>query len=181
MLPAVRQIKDLERLLPSPWVYLVLLGGRLGQLHSMVKLAEQHGKRILVHADLIDGLKNDEYAAEFLCQHIRPAGLISTRVAVIRKAKQNGVLAIQRLFLIDSGALETSVELAKQAQPDLIEVLPGLLPAWIREVRARTGVPVIAGGLIRTPEEVAAALEAGATAVTTSRPALWASADRDGR
>src|SRR5690606_9583345 len=97
----------------------------------------------------------------------------STRVAVIRKAKQNGVLAIQRLFLIDSGALDTSVELAGQARPDLIEVLPGLLPRWIREVRERTGVPVIAGGLIRTREEAAMALEAGAAAVTTSRPDLW--------
>lgn len=172
-MPAVRHLKDLERLLPTSWTYLVLLGGRLGQLQRTVELAEKHGKRVLVHVDLIDGLKNDEYAAEFLCQHIRPAGLISTRVAVIRKTKQNGLLAIQRLFLIDSGALDTSVELAKEAQPDLIEVLPGLLPFWIREVRERTGIPVIAGGLIRTPEEAAAALEAGATAVTTSRPELW--------
>lgn len=173
LLPAVRHPKELERLLKTPLAWLVLLGGRLGQLQPMVKLAADHGKRVLLHADLIDGLKNDEYAAEFLCQQIRPAGLISTRVAVIRKAKQNGVLAIQRLFLIDSGALDTSVELARQAQPDLIEVLPGLLPQWIREVKDRTGVPVIAGGLIRTREEAAAALEAGAAAVTTSRPDLW--------
>lgn len=174
LLPAVRQPRELERLLKSDAAWLVLLGGRLGLLQPMVKLAADHGKRVLLHADLIDGLKNDEYAAEFLCQQIRPAGLISTRAAVIRKAKQNGVLAIQRLFLIDSGAIDTSVEVAKQAHPDLIEVLPGLLPQWIREVRERTGVPVIAGGLIRTREEVAAALEAGAAAVTTSRPELWA-------
>jgi glycerol uptake operon antiterminator len=176
LLPAVRHPKELERLLGTPLAWLVLLGGRLGLLQPMVKLAADHGKRVLLHADLIDGLKNDEYAAEFLCRQIRPAGLISTRVAVIRKAKQNGVLAIQRLFLIDSGALDTSVELARQSQPHLIEVLPGLLPQWIREVKDRTGVPVIAGGLIRTREEAAAALEAGAAAVTTSRPELWSDA-----
>jgi glycerol uptake operon antiterminator len=173
LLPAVRHPKELERLLKTDAAWIVLLGGRLGQLQPLVKLAADHGKRVLLHADLIDGLKNDEHAAEFLCRQIRPAGLISTRAAVIRKAKQNGVLAIQRLFLIDSGAIDTSVEVAKQAQPDLIEVLPGLLPHWIREVRERTGVPVIAGGLIRTRGEVAAALEAGAAAVTSSRPELW--------
>jgi glycerol uptake operon antiterminator len=174
LLPAFRHPKELERLLKTDAAWIVMLGGRLGLLQPMVKLAAEHGKRVLLHADLIDGLKNDEYAAEFLCRQIRPAGLISTRAAVIRKAKQNGALAIQRLFLIDSGAIDTSVEVAKQAQPDLIEVLPGLLPPWIREVRERTGVPVIAGGLIRTREEVAAALEAGAAAVTTSRAELWA-------
>jgi len=91
----------------------------------------------------------------------------------VKAYETNGVLAIQRLFLIDSGAIDTSVELARRSQPDLIEVLPGLLPQWIREVKDRTGVPVIAGGLIRTREEAAAALEAGAAAVTTSRPDLW--------
>ena len=177
LLPAFRHPKELERLLKTEAAWIVMLGGRLGQLQPMVRLAAEHGKRVLLHADLIDGLKNDEYAAEYLCQQIRPAGLISTRAAVIRKAKQNGVLAIQRLFLIDSGAIDTSVEVAKQAQPDLIEVLPGLLPQWIREVRERTGVPVIAGGLIRTREEAAAALDAGAAAVTTSRAELWANGD----
>ena len=106
LLPAVRHPKDLERLLMTDLTWIVLLGGRLGLLQPMVKLAADHGKRVLLHADLIDGLKNDEYAAEFLCRQIRPAGLISTRAAVIRQAKRNGALAIQRLFLIDSGAID---------------------------------------------------------------------------
>ena len=115
---------------------------------------------------------------------IRPAGrsseyragrfLPSIGEVVVKAYETNGVLAIQRLFLIDSGAIDTSVELARRSQPDLIEVLPGLLPQWIREVRKRTGVPVIAGGLIRSREEAEAALDAGAAAVTTSRPELWA-------
>ncbi|WP_199621017.1 glycerol-3-phosphate responsive antiterminator [Paenibacillus alkalitolerans] len=173
VLPAVRQIKELERLLTTPFVYIVLLGGRVGQLKTMVDLAAGSGKKVLLHADLIDGLKNDEYAAEFLCQHIRPAGLISTRTAVIQKTKQNKLLSIQRMFLIDSGALETSIGLVEKTEPDLIEVLPGILPHLIAEVRERTGIPVIAGGLIRTFGEVEAALAAGAAAITTSRADLW--------
>ena len=128
---------------------------------------------MLLHADLIDGLKNDEYAADFLCQSIRPAGLISTRAGVIQRTKQNKLIAIQRLFLLDSDALERSYALVGKTQPDYVEVLPGIMPEIIAEVKERTGVPVIAGGLIRTETHVRQAIEAGASAVTTSRRELW--------
>ncbi|RED64860.1 glycerol-3-phosphate responsive antiterminator [Cohnella lupini] len=171
--PAVKTPKEMEAALSTPYAYLVLLGGHLGQLRNLVELAERHGKHVLLHADLVDGLKNDEYAAEYLCQHVRPAGLITTRSAVIQKTKQNKLIAIQRLFLIDTGALEKSYSLMEKMKPDFIEVLPGVIPHMIREVKERTGIPVIAGGLIRTEDDVKVALEAGATAVTTSKRELW--------
>lgn len=173
ILPAIKQVKELEKLLPTSFEYIVLLGGRIGHLKPMVELAHQHGKKVLLHADLIDGLKNDEYAAEFLCQQIRPAGLISTRTTVILKTKQNGLLSIQRIFLIDSGAVDKSIGLTEKTKPDYIEVLPGIVPHLIAEVQERTGIPVIAGGLIRSEKEVEEALEAGAEAITTSRQELW--------
>nr|WP_127587794.1 glycerol-3-phosphate responsive antiterminator [Paenibacillus koleovorans] len=173
VLPAVRKVKDLEKLLNSNFTYIVLLDSHVGQLKPLVDLARSRGKKLLLHVDLVEGLKNDEYAAEFLCQSIRPAGLISTRAGVIAKAKQNGLLAIQRLFLLDTGALEKSYTLFERTQPDFIEVLPGIIPSLISEVRERTGIPVFAGGLIRTADEVRQALQAGATAVTTSHKELW--------
>ena len=173
ILPAVRKIKDLEKLLQSPYEYLVLLDSHIGQLQSLVDLAGRHGKKLLLHIDLVEGLKNDEYAAEFVCQRIKPAGLISTRANVIKKTKQNGLIAIQRLFLLDSGALEKSYALLERTKPDYIEVLPGVMPHIIREVHEATGIPIFAGGLIRTVEEVESAMAAGATAVTTSRAELW--------
>lgn len=173
VLPAVHKLKDVEAILASPFSYMVLLGGHLGQIKNIVDLAGQHGKKVLLHADLIDGLKNDEYAAEFLCQSIRPAGIISTRSSVIGRTKQNGLLAIQRLFLIDSDALERSYTVLDRYRPDFIEVLPGVIPDIISEVKQRSGIPIIAGGLIRTKEHVRQALEAGATAITTSRKELW--------
>ncbi len=173
ILPAVRKMKDLEKLISSSYEYLVLLDSHISQLKSIVDLANTHGKQMLLHADLIEGLKNDEYAAEFLCQVIKPAGLISTRANVIIKTKQNGLLAIQRLFLLDTNALEKSYTLLERTKPDYIEVLPGIMPHIIREVHERTGIPIFAGGLIRTVEDVENAVAAGATAVTTSRAELW--------
>lgn len=171
--PAARKIKDLETLLDFPFEYIVLLDTRIGELNALVDLARKRNKHILLHSDLVEGLKNDEYAADYLCRHVRPAGLISTRASVIQKAKQNGVTAIQRVFLIDSGALEKSFVLLERTKPDFIEVLPGILPDMIREMHERTGIPILAGGLIRSVEDVEKALSAGAVAVTTSNKDLW--------
>lgn len=83
------------------------------------------------------------------------------------------MIAVQRLFLLDSLALETSYKVIERAQPDYLEVLPGIMPEIIKEVREQAQIPIIAGGLIRTKENVLQALEAGAEAVTTSNPDLW--------
>lgn len=166
-------MKDLEKLMELPYEYVVLLDSHVGQIKAVVDFIASHGKKVLLHADLIEGLKNDEYAAEYLCQAIRPAGLISTRAGVIAKTKQHRLIAIQRLFLLDSIALEKSYALLERTQPDYIEVLPGVMPHIIAEVHARAGIPIFAGGLVRTVQDVEQAIAAGATAVTTSKMELW--------
>ena len=173
IVPAARSVKDFERMLKSPYEYLILLDSHAAQLQSLVSMAKRRNKKVLLHVDLIKGLRNDEHAAEFLCQQIRPAGLISTRTQVVQVAKKRSLMAIQRMFLLDSHAMETGYRLLDSFRPDYIEVLPGILPHIIREVRQRVDIPILAGGLIRSREEVCAALEAGAVAVTTSRREIW--------
>jgi glycerol uptake operon antiterminator len=176
VLPAIRKIRDVDDLVASELHYVVFLDLHLGQVQALAKLMRQHGKKILLHADLIQGLKNDQYAAEFLCQQIRPDGLISTRADVLKTAKQHEVLAIQRLFLLDTIALETSFQLARKVEPDYIEVLPGVIPQYVDIVKQETGIPVIAGGLIKSSVEMEQILAAGAEAITTSRKELWSGA-----
>ncbi|MBD2871110.1 glycerol-3-phosphate responsive antiterminator [Paenibacillus sp. IB182493] len=173
ILPAARKIKDVEKLMEMSYEYIVILDIHLSQLKPIVDLAKSRGKKPLLHADLIEGLKNDDYAAEYLCQIIQPAGLLSTRTGVIAKTKQNGLLAVQRMFLLDTGALDKSYAMMERTRPDYIEVLPGVIPHMIAEVRDRTGIPVFAGGLIRTADDVERAFGAGASAVTTSNKELW--------
>ncbi|MFB5189141.1 glycerol-3-phosphate responsive antiterminator [Alicyclobacillus fastidiosus] len=173
IIPAVRHMKDFEEAMTRDFRYVVLLESHLAQLPSLVRLARQHDKKLILHADLIQGLKHDEAAAQFLCQMVRPAGLISTHSTVIATAKKNRVLGIQRVFLIDSHSLETSYRVLASSKPDYIEVLPGVLPDVIREVKQGTKLPILAGGFIRTPEDIHAILESGATAVTTSHRDLW--------
>lgn len=173
ILPAAAKIKDFEKLMISNYEYIILLDSHISQLQSLIQLANRHGKKVLLHVDLIQGLRSDEYAAEFLCQTIKPAGLISTRTSVVAVAKKKSLIAIQRIFLLDQHALNTSYRLLQTFKPDYIEVLPGVIPHIIQEVAEKTQVPVLAGGLIRTKEEVRQALDAGAVAVTTSSEKIW--------
>ncbi|MCU6796690.1 MULTISPECIES: glycerol-3-phosphate responsive antiterminator [Paenibacillus] len=173
VLPAVRKMRDLELLIKSPFQYLVLLDSHVSQLQSVSQLARSNGKKLLIHADLIHGLKNDEYAIEFLCQTLKPAGIISTKSSAVVTAKKHKVLAIQRHFLLDTTALETIYKITEKNQPDFIEVLPGVMPHIIAEMHAKLSIPILAGGLIRTVEEVELALQAGAVAVTTSHKEIW--------
>ncbi|ARK29088.1 glycerol-3-phosphate responsive antiterminator [Halalkalibacter krulwichiae] len=171
--PAARSLKEFEKLLKSKFDVIILLNSHVSQLKSLMRMANHAGKKVLLHADLVQGLKTDEYAAQFLCQEIKPAGIISTRKNVVLTAKKNSIIAVQRLFLLDSIALETSYKLLETTKPDYIEVLPGVMPHIIKEVYERTKIPIIAGGLIRGKIEVLNALEAGAIGVTTSRRELW--------
>ncbi|MFC0562277.1 glycerol-3-phosphate responsive antiterminator [Halalkalibacter alkalisediminis] len=171
--PAARSLKEFEKLLRTKFEVIILLNSHVSQLKSLIEMANRAGKKVFLHADLVQGLKTDEYAAQFLCQDIKPAGIISTRKNVVLTAKKNSIIAVQRLFLLDSIALESSYKLLETTKPDYIEVLPGVMPHIITEVYERTGIPIIAGGLIREKQEVINALDAGAIGVTTSRKELW--------
>ncbi|RSK26071.1 glycerol-3-phosphate responsive antiterminator [Bacillus sp. HMF5848] len=173
LIPAIRNMKDLEVMIKSSFTYGVFLDLHVAQVKNVVSLAKSHGKEMFLHVDMIHGLKSDEYATEFIIQEIKPAGIISTRGNVIMKAKQKGIISIQRLFLIDQTALEKSYQVIEKTQPDYIELLPGVLPNFIQEVREKTGRNILAGGLIRTVEDIETAIEAGAEAVTTSNKDLW--------
>ncbi|UOQ95615.1 glycerol-3-phosphate responsive antiterminator [Halobacillus shinanisalinarum] len=166
-------MKEFESLLESTSEYIILLDTRLGLLKKIVNAGQKAGKKVLIHVDLVQGLKADDYGMEFLGREVKPDGVISTRSTVIQRAKKYELITVQRLFLIDSQAIEHNVQIIKKAQPDYVEVLPGILPGMIQEVKDRLGVPVIAGGLIRTMEEVDEAIQSGASAVTTSRTELW--------
>ncbi|WP_100371727.1 glycerol-3-phosphate responsive antiterminator [Bacillus sp. FJAT-45037] len=173
VLPAIKRMKDFEKVMDSSVEYIVMLDLHIAQLGAVMSHIRKAEKKVILHADMIQGLRNDKYSTEFLCQQIRPAGLISTRGDVLRTAKKNKVMAIQRLFLLDTIALETSYKLVEQVEPDFIEILPGVIPQYIKKIRQDTNTDVITGGLIETEEDVNRAFEAGAKAITTTHEDLW--------
>ena len=105
-------------------------------------------------------------------EQMRSDGVISTRANMIQRAKELNMIAILRVFLIDSMALDSALS-AKNLKPDAIDILPGLMPSMLRKVRQLTGLPILTGGLITEKKEVMQALEAGALAISSTAPAVW--------
>ena len=138
-----------------------VLYGDICNISSIVRRIHEAGRFAVVHVDLIAGLAGKEVAVDFIRNTTEADGIISTRQSFIRRAKELGLAAILRVFLLDSIALES------------LDLLPGAMPKMLRRVCAKAKVPVLTGGLIADKEDVLAALEAGATAISTTNQAVW--------
>ena len=51
--------------------------------------------------------------------------------------------------------------------------MPGVMPKVLKEIRAYTDIPIIAGGLISDKKDIMAAFDAGADAISTTKQELW--------
>ena len=154
---------------------LFILGEDIFALQESVHKAHADGRLILAHVDLIKGLGRDEAGVRFLARELHVDGVLTTRANLIGPARKEGLIAIQRLFALDSESLESGLPTVVRAGPDAVEVLPGvILPLIAVRLRAASLPPLIAGGLIRTLQQVADILQAGAVGVSTSEETLWA-------
>lgn len=172
ILPAIRSMKDMEKFFKMDYERCVLLDTHIGHLQGILEQMKKHQKEVMLHIDLIKGLSNDEAAVEYVIQQYKPHGIISTKSKLLSVQKLN-TLTILRVFILDSTALSRSIELIKQSDPDLVEVLPGVATKVIKEISDKTGKRIIAGGLINTKEEIDLAIESGAQYVTSSDIAIW--------
>ncbi|MEN2465614.1 glycerol-3-phosphate responsive antiterminator [Ornithinibacillus sp. FSL M8-0202] len=173
IIPVIGEIKDIDKFPDYNYTYFAVLNAHISRLKPIFQFAKQHKKQLLLDIDLVQGLKSDEYATEYICQEYKPLGIISTKPNVIMKAKQKGVQTFQRIFLLDSKSIERSSKLIERTDPDYIELLPGVVPKIIRQFSQQTNKEIIASGFIETVEEVQQAIDAGATTITTSSKELW--------
>ncbi|WP_340251298.1 glycerol-3-phosphate responsive antiterminator [Brevibacillus borstelensis] len=152
---------------------ILLMYAKLTRLMEEAETFTQASKPIFVHTDLMNGLANDKESCRFLSRHIRPAGIVTTKGPMIRVAKKEGLLTIQRVFLIDSSSLQNTIRNVQENQPDAIEIMPGIAPSIIPYIKEQLSQPIILGGLIWTRKQVQEALAHGADAVSLSRSELW--------
>ena len=174
--PVIAAVKDdggLERALASDVSVIFLLYGDLLTVDELVRRAHAAGKAVFVHLDLVEGLASREISVDYVAKHTAADGVLSTKANLTRRARELGLVAIQRFFLLDSMAIRNIEKQAHQDSCDLIEVLPGLMPKIIARVIGQTDKPVIAGGLITDKEDVTRALGAGAIAVSSTNPDVW--------
>ncbi len=173
VIAAVRDMEGVQRAAMSPVRAVFVLGGSILNLEALCGAVQRSGKRVFVHLDLCEGLGKDAAGVDWCVRYARPDGVISTRSPLLRRASEKGLMTIQRLFLMDSASLSHGAKLLSAAAPDMVEVLPALVPKAITRLSRELKRPIIAGGMATEPAEVALALEAGALAVSTSERALW--------
>lgn len=171
---AVKNPEQLERCIRSQSEVMFFLCGEVGTIEDMVRRAKQADKLVIVHVDLISGLSNKESAVDFIKKYTEADGIISTRPQTIRHANSLGLFTVLRLFMLDSLALDNVEKQIGNCDPDMVEILPGLMPRIIEDICDMVSVPLIAGGLIAEKGDVVAALRAGATCVSTTKESLWA-------
>lgn len=175
--PVIAAVKDLEGLekccqLEDIKVIFILFGD-ICNVHEIVRKIKESGKMAVVHIDLINGLSSKEIAVDFIKKNTMADGIITTKPALIKRAKELELFTVLRFFLLDSMALENIRNLQHGLQPDVMEVLPGLMPDVIRKVCQISKTPVIAGGLITEKKSVLAALSAGAVSVSSTNQKVW--------
>lgn len=173
VIAAVREVKQVRKAALSEAKVIFLMTGDILSIDRCVKEAKARDKHIFLHVDLIKGLSNDKEVIKYVAKKVKPSGIVSTKGHLLQVAKQEGIYAVHHLFVIDTHAYQQGIRNVREIQPDAVEMMPGLMPRVIRDVRKHISCPIIAAGLISTKEEVEQALGAGAQAVAVSRDALW--------
>ena len=174
--PVIAAVKDeegLARSLTSECGVIFVLFGDICSIAEIVERGKAGGKRVMVHLDLIAGLSLKEVAVDFIQKYTKADGIITTKPALIRRARELGLESVLRFFALDSMAFENIRRQLAAVRPGFVEVLPGQMPKVIRRITRDTSVPVIAGGLIAEKEDVLAALDAGAVAISTTNGNVW--------
>ncbi len=175
IIAAVRNERDMEKALQSAVQIIFCLNPNILTLDEMVKKVHEAGKKIYLHIDLAEGIGKDKSGMEFVRQK-GVDGVISTRVNLIKAAREAGLFTVQRFFIVDSQSVNTTMEGIRASKPDMIEIMPGIATKVIADLKGKLNLPIIAGGMIESKMEIRDAMMSGATAVSTSKPELWGKA-----
>lgn len=171
---AVKSDELLEDALKSDCQVVFVLYGSILDISGIVGRLKKAGKTAIVHADLIAGFGGKStVSVDFIHTATAADGIISTKQPLVRRAKELGMIAGERTFMVDSMAYANMRTKLEEFEPDFLEILPGVITTIIGEFTRATEVPIVAGGLIRSRQDILAALDAGARAISTTKKELW--------
>lgn len=172
IIAAVKTREELDAAKLSGVKILFDLNPSILTLDDRVREVHACGKRIFLHVDLAEGIGKDKAGLQYVKQK-KVDGIISTRVNIIKTAREVGLFTVQRFFAVDSHSIDTTLESIKASKPDMIEVMPGIATKVIAKLKGQLNIPIIGGGLVDTAEEVRAIMRSGASGVSTSKKELW--------
>lgn len=173
IIAAVKDMDGLNKCFESESRIIFILFGDICNIADIINTIKEHDRLAIVHMDLVNGLSQKEISVDYLKNNTNADGIISTKSALIKRAKELKLYTIFRFFVIDSMAFEHIKKQVEAVGPDFVEILPGVMPKVIRRICSQIPVPVIAGGLIADKEDVMSALSAGAMSISSTNPSIW--------
>ena len=173
IIAAVKDEKELKESLMTDCKVIFILFGNICNISDIVEKIKNKDKLAIIHADLVQGLSAKTEAIDYLKLNTKADGIISTKGNLVKYAVEIGLIGILRNFIIDSMAMENVNKQVSLANPDMVEIMPGIMPEIIEKIKSELKLPLIAGGLISEKKDVIAALAAGADAVSTTKIGLW--------
>lgn len=150
----------------------ILASVPVGQLPKIVSLLAGLDKLVFVNIDSCPGLATDRGGVDFL-QEIGAAGVVSTRVAPIERARALSMLTMHKVFVTDRSNLNRSLEAVKRSGPDLVELMPAPIIPWMSATAREVMSPFVAAGFVTDRDGVAHSLAMGALAAASSDSGLW--------
>ena len=169
---AVRTQEDFNLALASKGEVIFDLSPDVMTLQERAKRAHVAKKRLFIHIDLASGIGKDKSGILY-AKSCGVDGIISTRVNMIKTARELGLFTVQRFFIVDSQSIYTTVDAVRSAKPDMIEIMPALLYKTLSRLSHELSTPIIAGGLIESEDELNTAIYSGAVSVSTGKRELW--------
>ncbi len=173
IIAAVNNFKSLEHALSCDSRIIFILFGDICNIADIVAKIKTSGKLAFVHIDLILGLASKEIAVDFIHKCTDADGIISTKPALIKYATKLSMYTVLRFFVIDSMAFSNIEKQLQNVKPDVVEILPALMPRILTRICNIIPVPVITGGLISDKEDVISMLSAGASCVSSTSENIW--------
>ena len=149
-----------------------LLCANILDLNEKISKAHNSGKKLFIHIDLAEGIGKDAAGITYI-KNQGADGIISTRTNIIKLAKNIGLFTVQRFFIVDSQSVNTTIESALSSKPDMIEIMPGTICKVITKLKEKLSLPIVAGGMIETEDEINSAIHNGAAAISTGKTEFW--------
>lgn len=175
IIPIIENRSQFMQLLESEKIGTIFLRYcNLFDLTPLLERANTAGYTIYVNIDQIDGIHPDDAGLTYLAKELHIKGIISNHPKILALGKKVGLVAIQRIFAVDSTGLESSLETVNEQQIDMLDISPApVIPHIFSQITSELTLPFIGSGLLFSAQQIRGVLNAGATGVAVARPELW--------
>lgn len=168
----VKSDDDIPIVLKNDNQIVFILYGEISNISDIVDKYKAIGKTVFVNIDLVDGFSVKNSVITFMKKNTKAEGVISSKAAILRYAKEMGFYTIHRFFVIDSMSYRNIKKQIDISQTDMINIVPG----WTKVIEWTSKAyqqPVIASGLVCDKKTVIESLQAGAIAISTTNHEVW--------